>query len=40
MNCVAEALAEVWARQESIRGMRIIEPPKFLRYFTEKLDWV
>ena len=40
MDYVVEALADVFARRESIRGMKIVDAPKFLRHFTAKFDWL
>ncbi|MFQ6017389.1 MAG: tryptophanase [Kiloniellaceae bacterium] len=39
MDYVVEAICQLWQRRESIRGMRIVEAPKYLRHFTAKFDW-
>lgn len=36
----AEAIAEVKARADSIRGVRIVKQPQFLRHFTSEFEWV
>ena len=36
MDYVLEAISEVWARRDDVRGMRIVEAPRFLRHFTAK----
>ena len=36
MDYVLEAIGLVWERRESIRGMRIVEAPQYLRHFTAK----
>ena len=38
MDYVIEALQLVWARRESIRGMRITDAPQFLRHFTAHFE--
>ncbi len=38
MDYVIEALELVWSRRDRIRGMRIVEAPKFLRHFTAHLE--
>jgi len=38
MDYVIEAICLVWKRREEIRGMRIVEAPRFLRHFTAKLE--
>lgn len=40
MDYVLEGINLVWERRSDIRGMRILEAPKFLRHFTAKFDWV
>ncbi len=40
MDYVLEAIHKVWERRDNIRGMRIVEAPKFLRHFTAKFEWV
>ncbi len=35
----AEAIAEVKARADSIRGVRIVKQPRFLRHFTSEFEW-
>ncbi len=40
MDYVLEAIQQVWQRRDDIRGMRIVEAPKFLRHFTASFDWV
>lgn len=40
MDYVVEAICQLWQRRESIRGMRIVEAPRYLRHFTAKFDWV
>ncbi len=37
MDYVIEAIGLVWERRESIRGLRIVDAPRFLRHFTAKL---
>ncbi len=37
IDYVVEAILEVWARRESLRGLRIVEQAPFLRHFTAKL---
>ena len=36
MDYVVEAVSEVWKRRDDVRGMRIVEAPRFLRHFTAK----
>jgi len=36
MDYVLEAIGQVWERRNDVRGMRIVEAPKFLRHFTAK----
>lgn len=36
----AEAIAEAKARADSIRGVRIVKQPQFLRHFTSEFEWV
>jgi tryptophanase len=38
MDYVLEAIGQVWERRDDIRGMRIVEAPKFLRHFTAKFE--
>ena len=40
MDYVLEAIQLVWNRREAIRGMKIVEAPKFLRHFTAHFDWL
>jgi tryptophanase len=40
MDYVLEAIQYVWDRRDSIRGMRIVEAPQFLRHFTAHFDWL
>jgi tryptophanase len=40
MDYVLEAINLVWERRSDIRGMRIVQAPKFLRHFTAEFDWV
>ena len=40
MDYVIEAVQQVWDRRADIRGMRIVEAPKFLRHFTAHLEWI
>jgi len=40
MDYVLEGINLVWERRSAIRGMKILEAPKFLRHFTAKFDWV
>lgn len=39
MDYVIEALEQLWQRRDSVRGMRIVEAPKFLRHFTARFAW-
>jgi tryptophanase len=38
MDYVLEAIQLVWERRDTIRGMRIVEAPQFLRHFTAHFD--
>jgi tyrosine phenol-lyase len=38
MDYVLEAIGQVWERRNDVRGMRIVEAPKFLRHFTAKFE--
>lgn len=38
MDYVIEAIGLVWERRDAIRGLRIVEAPRFLRHFTAKLE--
>lgn len=40
MDYVAEALAGVHSRRDSVRGVKIVEEPEVLRHFTAKLELV
>jgi tryptophanase len=40
MDYVLEAIGLVWERRHEIRGMRILNAPKFLRHFTAEFGWV
>jgi tryptophanase len=40
MDYVLEAIQLVWHRRDAIRGMRIVQAPKFLRHFTANFDWI
>ncbi len=40
LDFVAEALAAIYKRRETVRGVRIIEEPKVLRHFTAKLELI
>ncbi|MFH1844768.1 MAG: tryptophanase [bacterium] len=40
MDYVIEAIGQVFKRRESIRGMRIVESPPFLRHFTARFEWI
>ncbi len=40
MDYVLEAIGLVWQRRDSIRGMKIVKAPKFLRHFTARFEWV
>ncbi len=40
MDYVLEGIRLVWERRSDIRGMRIVQAPKFLRHFTAKFDWI
>jgi len=39
MDYLIEVIELVWNRREKIRGMKIIEAPRFLRHFTARFDW-
>ncbi len=39
MDYVVEALEKVWQRRESIRGMKIVQQPTYLRHFTARFEW-
>jgi tyrosine phenol-lyase len=38
VDYVVEAILEVWARRESLRGYRIVEEAPFLRHFTARFE--
>ena len=38
MDYVLEAMGQLWERRDEVRGMRIVEAPKFLRHFTAKFE--
>ncbi|MGI8791951.1 MAG: tryptophanase [Acidimicrobiales bacterium] len=38
VDCVGEVIAAVAARKDSIRGMRIVDQPQWLRHFTARLE--
>ena len=38
IDYVIEAVGEVFARRESLRGCRIVEEPPMLRHFTAKFE--
>ena len=40
MDYLIEAVDLMYRRRESIRGMRIVKAPPFLRHFTAQFDWV
>lgn len=40
MDYVVEAIELVYQRRDAIRGLRILEAPKFLRHFTAKFDHI
>jgi tryptophanase len=40
IDYVIEATAEVFARRQEIRGLRIVEAPPVLRHFTAKFEEV
>jgi tyrosine phenol-lyase len=40
MDYVLEAIQYLWDRRSSIRGMRIVKAPQFLRHFTAHFDWL
>jgi len=39
MDYVLEAIGLVWERRETIRGMRIVRAPQYLRHFTAEFEW-
>jgi tyrosine phenol-lyase len=39
IDYVVEAILEVHAQRERIRGMRIVQEPPFLRHFSARFDW-
>jgi tryptophanase len=38
MDYVLEAIGQVWARRDGVKGMRITAAPQFLRHFTAKFE--
>jgi len=40
IDYVVEAILEVHAYRDRIRGMKIVEEPPFLRHFSARFDWV
>jgi tyrosine phenol-lyase len=40
MDYLVEAIGLVHERRESIRGLKIVESPPFLRHFTARFDWL
>jgi tryptophanase len=40
MAYVGEAIVQVFERRESVRGLRIVEEPAFLRHFTATFAWL
>jgi len=40
LDYVLEAIKLVWERRDDIRGMRIVEAPRFLRHFTAEFEWL
>ena len=40
IDYVVEAILEVHAGRDRIRGMKIVEEPPFLRHFSARFDWV
>ena len=38
MDYVIEAIVLVWERRDAIRGLRIVDAPRFLRHFTARLE--
>lgn len=40
MDYVLDGTNLVWERRSDMRGMRIVQAPKFLRHFTAKFEWV
>ncbi|WP_421654768.1 hypothetical protein [Leptothermofonsia sp. ETS-13] len=39
MDYVIEAIAQVWQNRESIRGLKIVSEPPYLRHFSAQFDW-
>jgi tryptophanase len=39
IDYVVEAILEVHAYRDRIRGMRIVEEPPFLRHFSARFEW-
>ncbi|MDA0681262.1 MAG: tryptophanase, partial [Proteobacteria bacterium] len=40
MDYVLEAIHLVWQRRDDIRGMVIVQAPKFLRHFSARFNWI
>lgn len=40
LDYVLEAIKLVWERRDAIRGMRIVQAPRFLRHFTAEFEWL
>ena len=40
MNYVAQAILDLYDQRESLRGMRIVKAPPFLRHFSATLDFI
>jgi tyrosine phenol-lyase len=40
VDYIIEAVDLVYRRRESIRGLKIVKAPPFLRHFTASFDWV
>ncbi len=40
MDYLLEVIIAVWERRDAIRGMKIVQSPKFLRHFTARFDWI
>jgi len=40
MDYVLEAINLLWERRDTIRGMKIVQAPEFLRHFTAHFDWI
>lgn len=40
LDYLLEVIEAVWERRKAIRGMKIVEAPKFLRHFTAKFAWI